>query len=59
MTGMSGFDVLAAVGAKPMSAVILVAAHDCITLRAFEGEALDYLLARIGLSLSFANASRA
>jgi len=48
MPGMSGFDVLAAVGAKRMPAVIFVTAHDRFALRAFEAEALDYLLKPFG-----------
>ncbi|HEY6124709.1 MAG TPA: response regulator [Steroidobacteraceae bacterium] len=48
MPGMSGFDVLAAVGAKQMPAVIFVTAHDRFALQAFEAEALDYLLKPFG-----------
>jgi two-component system LytT family response regulator len=48
MPGMSGFDVLAAVGAKRMPAVIFVTAHDRFALQAFEAEALDYLLKPFG-----------
>ncbi|HET9864435.1 MAG TPA: response regulator [Steroidobacteraceae bacterium] len=44
MPGMNGFDVLATVGAKRMPAVIFVTAHDRFALRAFDAQALDYLL---------------
>jgi two-component system LytT family response regulator len=45
---MSGFDVLAAVGAKRMPVVIFVTAHDRFALQAFEAEAVDYLLKPFG-----------
>lgn len=48
MPGMSGFDVLAAVGAKRMPLVIFVTAHDRFALQAFEAEAIDYLLKPFG-----------
>ena len=48
MPGMSGFDVLAAVGPKDMPVVIFVTAHDRFALQAFEAEALDYLLKPFG-----------
>jgi two-component system LytT family response regulator len=48
MPGMTGFDVLAAVGAKRMPVVIFVTAHDRFALRAFEAEAVDYLLKPFG-----------
>jgi len=48
MPGMSGFDVLAAVGAKHMPVVVFVTAHDRFALQAFEAEALDYLLKPFG-----------
>jgi two-component system LytT family response regulator len=48
MPGMSGFDVLAAVGAKRMPLVIFVTAHDRFALKAFEAEAVDYLLKPFG-----------
>jgi two-component system LytT family response regulator len=44
MPEMDGFDVLREVGATNMSAVIFVTAHDEFALRAFEANALDYLL---------------
>jgi two-component system LytT family response regulator len=49
MPGMSGFDVLAAVGTKRMPAVIFVTAHDRFALRAFESAAIDYLLKPFGV----------
>jgi two-component system LytT family response regulator len=48
MPGMTGFEVLAAVGARQMPVVIFVTAHDRFALRAFEAEALDYLLKPFG-----------
>jgi two-component system LytT family response regulator len=48
MPGMSGFDVLAAVGAKRMPVVIFVTAHDRFALQAFEAQAVDYLLKPFG-----------
>lgn len=48
MPGMSGFEVLAAVGAKRMPVVIFVTAHDRFALQAFEAEAVDYLLKPFG-----------
>ena len=48
MPGMSGFEVLAAVGPKQMPVVIFVTAHDRFALQAFEAEALDYLLKPFG-----------
>jgi two-component system LytT family response regulator len=48
MPAMNGFEVLAAVGARQMPAVIFVTAHDRFALQAFEAEALDYLLKPFG-----------
>jgi len=48
MPGMTGFEVLAAVGPKQMPVVIFVTAHDRFALQAFEAEALDYLLKPFG-----------
>jgi two-component system LytT family response regulator len=44
MPGMSGFDVIAAVGAERMPPVIFVTAYDEYALDAFRVHALDYLL---------------
>ena len=44
MPGMSGLDVVDAVGAEIMPAVIFVTAHDQYAIRAFEISAVDYLL---------------
>lgn len=44
MPGMNGFDVIEAVGAAQMPAVIFVTAYDQYALQAFEAQALDYLL---------------
>ena len=48
MPGLTGFDVLAAIGAKQMPVVIFVTAHDRFALQAFEAEAVDYLLKPFG-----------
>ena len=48
MPGMSGFEVLASVGAERMPVVIFVTAHDRFAVQAFEAEALDYLLKPFG-----------
>ena len=44
MPGMDGFDVLQALGAKRLPAVVFVTAYDEHALRAFDARALDYLL---------------
>jgi two-component system LytT family response regulator len=44
MPGMSGFEVIAAVGADAMPAVVFVTAFDEYALDAFDVEAVDYLL---------------
>ncbi|HEY5809394.1 MAG TPA: LytTR family DNA-binding domain-containing protein [Povalibacter sp.] len=44
MPGMTGFEVVDAVGAAAMPAVIFVTAHDEYAIRAFEISAVDYLL---------------
>lgn len=44
MPGMDGFDVIRAVGAAHMPAVVFVTAYDRYALQAFEVHALDYLL---------------
>jgi two-component system LytT family response regulator len=44
MPGMDGFDVLAALGARNLPAVIFLTAYEQHALRAFEVHALDYLL---------------
>jgi two-component system LytT family response regulator len=44
MPEVDGFDVLAAVGAGTVPAVIFVTAYDQFALRAFEVHALDYIL---------------
>jgi two-component system LytT family response regulator len=44
MPGMSGFDVIDAVGTDKMPLVIFVTAYDQHALRAFQVRALDYLL---------------
>lgn len=44
MPEISGFDVIAAVGAATMPPTVFVTAHDNFAVRAFEVQALDYLL---------------
>ncbi|HKP73442.1 MAG TPA: response regulator [Pyrinomonadaceae bacterium] len=44
MPGMDGFEVVAAVGAEAMPAVVFVTAYDKYALRAFDVSAVDYLL---------------
>jgi two-component system LytT family response regulator len=44
MPGMSGFDVIDAIGAEAMPPVVFVTAYDEHALRAFEVHAVDYVL---------------
>ncbi|WP_426745631.1 LytTR family DNA-binding domain-containing protein [Myxococcus faecalis] len=44
MPGLTGFEVLDALGAEPGPAVIFSTAYDHFALRAFEAHAVDYLL---------------
>jgi two-component system, LytTR family, response regulator len=44
MPGLSGFDVVEAIGAEELPVVIFVTAHDEFALRAFDAHAIDYLL---------------
>lgn len=44
MPGLSGFDVVEAIGTTHMPAIIFVTAYDQYALQAFEAQALDYLL---------------
>jgi two-component system LytT family response regulator len=44
MPGMSGFDVLAQLPARERPRIIFVTAHDEFAVKAFEEQALDYLL---------------
>ena len=44
MPGMTGFDVIEAIGVDRMPAVIFVTAYDMYALKAFEVQALDYVL---------------
>jgi two-component system LytT family response regulator len=48
MPKMSGFEVVSAVGADRMPAVIFVTAFDRFAMQAFEAQALDYLLKPFG-----------
>lgn len=44
MPGLSGFDVVAALDRAKLPAIIFVTAHDAFAIKAFEVNALDYLL---------------
>ena len=44
MPGVSGFDVLRALGPESMPAIVFVTAHDRYAIQAFDAAALDYLL---------------
>lgn len=64
MPGMSGFDVMAALGSSHMPAVVFVTAYDRYAVRAFEVAAIDYILkpfseSRLEQALTRARASRA
>ena len=48
MPEMNGFEVIGAIGADRMPLVVFVTAHDEFALRAFESQALDYLLKPFG-----------
>jgi two-component system LytT family response regulator len=62
MPRVDGFDVIEAVGARQMPPVVFVTAHDQHALRAFEAQAIDYLLKPIDPDRfrdAFARATRA
>lgn len=44
MPGMNGFEVLEAIGPRAVPAIVFVTAYDQFAVRAFEIQALDYLL---------------
>ena len=44
MPGLTGFEVVEAVGAEDLPVVIFITAHDEFALRAFDAHAIDYLL---------------
>jgi len=48
MPEMNGFDVISALGAEQMPLIVFVTAYDEFALRAFEAQALDYLLKPFG-----------
>ncbi len=48
MPGLSGFDVVAALDRAKLPAIIFVTAHDAFAIKAFEVNALDYLLKPVG-----------
>jgi two-component system LytT family response regulator len=59
MPGMNGFDMLAELGARNAPAVIFVTAFDQFALRAFEAQAMDYLLKPFGADRLRASLERA
>jgi len=59
MPGLSGFDVIDAIGRERMPALILTTAFDQYALRAFEAHALDYLLKPFGEERLSASLDRA
>lgn len=44
MPGLDGFDVIAEIGAEQMPLTMFITAHDEHALRAFEADAIDYIL---------------
>src|SRR5262245_53980916 len=44
MPGLDGFEVLHTIGVKHLPAVIFVTAHDEFAVKAFDAQALDYLV---------------
>jgi two-component system, LytTR family, response regulator len=44
MSGLDGFDVIEAIGVEAMPQVVFATAHQAYALRAFDANALDYLL---------------
>ena len=59
MPEMDGFDVVSAIGVENMPAVVFATAHDHHALRAFEANAVDYLLKPIHRERFFAALKRA
>jgi two-component system, LytTR family, response regulator len=59
MPEMDGFDVVNAVGVENMPAVVFATAHDHHAIRAFEANAVDYLLKPIDRDRFFAALKRA
>jgi two-component system, LytTR family, response regulator len=59
MPEMDGFDVVNAVGAENMPTIVFATAHDRHALRAFEANAVDYLLKPIQRDRFFAALKRA
>jgi two-component system LytT family response regulator len=49
MPGMTGFEVVSAVGAERMPLVVFVTAYDEFALRAFEAHAIGYLVKPVGM----------
>lgn len=49
MPGMTGFEVVAAVGPERMPLVVFVTAYDEFALRAFDAHAIDYLVKPVGV----------
>jgi two-component system LytT family response regulator len=44
MPGMTGLEVIGAIGPRRLPALVFVTAYDTYAMQAFEAEALDYLL---------------
>jgi two-component system LytT family response regulator len=59
MPGMTGFEVVGAVGAERMPLVVFVTAYDEFALRAFDAHALDYLVKPVGMERFRAAVERA
>jgi two-component system LytT family response regulator len=59
MPGMTGFEVVSAVGAERMPLVVFVTAYDEFALRAFEAHAIDYLVKPVGMDRFRAAVERA
>lgn len=49
MPGMSGLELVEAIDLAPMPAVVFVTAHDAYAIRAFEVNAIDYLLKPVAM----------
>ncbi len=59
MPGLDGFDVVAALDRARLPGIVFVTAHDAFAIRAFEVDALDYLLKPVSRDRLIAALSRA
>jgi two-component system LytT family response regulator len=59
MPGLDGFEVVRAVGAARLPATVFITAHDAYALRAFDVEAIDYVLKPFDQPRLFAAIDRA